>query len=360
MAFPSRDTAGFTIAVEATVARSLVAHAVIGPAHVALDGPEAVIDHVLRRCEPWLTEIERSDSPPTATIYAGHAAAPRGAWRQIVQKSLPFEPPAQFLVDDAEHRIVVDQTDPTWLPHHTLRAVQSTLKYAAFGSHTLFLHGACVQIGDEAILISGRSRSGKTSTMITALTATGGAYISNDDVTIVQDGDGLVVTGWPRSICLRRDTIVGLAESGIAIDEDVLTLDHLSHPTNRWKSNWGELDSVWLSPHELCATVGTRLLVHSQPTAAVFPTFDDTCRTESVLEPLTSTEALASVVANREPAASQFESFIAEWYPKAPDQDGITSAVSSLPCYRLRQTLESLASSRKLLEQLAEPTTASR
>jgi hypothetical protein len=273
------------------------------------------------------------------------------------EQPLPFEPPRRLLVDDEAHAVVVDEDDPDWLALTTLRILRNGLKFAVAGEGTTFLHGGSVCIDGSVLLMCGRSRSGKTSTMLTSLSADGARYLSNDDVTIVERDGELLASGWPRSICLRRDSIEGFRSSGIDVP-DLLAREHLWHPSNRHPGNWDELinglpENVWVLPGELAHMFDAGTVVGARPDAIVFPTFDDDCTTTSVLEPLDADEAAASTESNREPVASHFDDFISPWFDPEEPARPLVDRIAGLPAFRLRQTLGSLRSSRDQLVALA-------
>lgn len=351
--------------------RRRVAHRVIGRAFMELEGPGEVVERVVEMAQPWLQPAADTDTDAdtdhdgfdrrAATIYLGRASAPAHDWRVLADQPLEFEPPRRLLVDDDGRRVVVDEPDPEWLAITTLRILRNGLKYGVSDGRMIFLHGGGVDIGGTTFLMCGRSRSGKTSTMLMSLTAERSAYLSNDDVTLVEQGEGFVATGWPRSIVLRRDSIEGLRTSGLPVPTR-LQLEHLRHPSNRWGTNWDHLvdglpENVWVLPAELTGMFSADVSVEARPAALVFPVFDDDCVERSVLVELDADAALASVRANCEPVASSFDGFMAEWFPPYRPPDDLVARAAQLPCYQLRQTLGALGSSRSLLVGLSRDLT---
>lgn len=66
----------------------------------------------------------------------------------------------------------------------------------------VFVHAGCVEVDGRALILPGRSFTGK-STLVAALLRAGANYLSDEFAVI--DGDGLI-HGYPRLISLRRST----------------------------------------------------------------------------------------------------------------------------------------------------------
>ncbi len=75
------------------------------------------------------------------------------------------------------------------------------LRVAALSRQLVFVHAGAVAWGDRAILLPGRSQSGKTR-LVAALVAAGAAYLSDEFAPL--DGDGRVHP-FPKPLTIRRE-----------------------------------------------------------------------------------------------------------------------------------------------------------
>ena len=71
----------------------------------------------------------------------------------------------------------------------------------------LFLHGGMVAINEIGIALLGPPKSGKTSTSLARLGAAAASHVAENDLAVDCTGSQAVGLGWPRSICLRGDTL---------------------------------------------------------------------------------------------------------------------------------------------------------
>lgn len=124
----------------------------------------------------------------------------------------------------APTRTTSDEVEHLYL-NHVLPLVKN-----AQGS--LVLHSSGVKIGDEAVLFVGTSGSGK-STIATYFAKQGHALISDDNVELVEDGNGLTVQPGHPSLRLRADSLDALIPSRGPDSGEVkfLNKSRVSNPT---------------------------------------------------------------------------------------------------------------------------------
>jgi hypothetical protein len=154
-----------------------------------------------------------------------------------------------------------------------MRAVREYAMLYASRAGSLILHAAAVCIGDDAFVIAGPKRAGKTTLLLHALCNERGSYVSNDRVAVQTELSGPMVHGIPTIVSIRPDSIAwftGLDRklSGVRFDAPapVAERDVPREPTpaKAWK----------VSPWQLCEIVGAKSRATARVAGFLFPQVD--------------------------------------------------------------------------------------
>ncbi len=288
-------------------------------------------------------------------------------WTRVAYTS-PYEPDRVLWAHRASRTIAVCGEPSPWRTQQLLRCVRNLLRWEHFADGELFLHGGLVHAGGRGIAFVGGKRSGKTSSIMSALLHAGADFVSNDDLVVTDDdGRGLRGLGFPRSVNVRTDSLLALARRWPALRG---LLGSATHPANSFPGlhraherqvHVGQEDTVapmvWVRCQELAEVTGGRLLASGGLDAVVFPAFSSSI-TAPVVRRLSPEEAAEALAANSEPAALSYDPFLADWYPdtRLDRRAGITAElIRSVPCYRLTQDMHHLGeATAALLDAVAD------
>ncbi|SCG54022.1 hypothetical protein [Micromonospora halophytica] len=281
-------------------------------------------------------------------------------WRRVVAVSA-YEPDRVLWVHDDRQAITVVGQAGDWRVQHLLRSVRHLLRWQAYAAGDLLLHGGLVTVGGRGIGFVGGKRSGKTSSILSALLAGGAAFISNDDLTVVEGPEsGLLGYGSPRTVNIRTDSLLALAHSYPVLANLVADA---RHPTNAFEGRHRTVESInagsdrlpgslWVRVAELATTIGVDLRATAPVDVLVFPTFTDHGGPE--LSRL-GREAAAGILAEHvERQGTRYDPFLADWFPHtdvARRARLIDRLLDTVPCYRLRQDMRRLPEATAVLLQ---------
>lgn len=338
-------------------------------AAVHVTAPADVVAHLTRLASPYIA-VAGSDGPPGAPhVQVGDRPPSGPGWRRIVLGS-EYEPDRVLWVDDTRHQVALRSEDGDWTPQQLLRSVRHLLRWQAYGRGDLFLHGGLVRAAGTGIAFLGHKRSGKTSSILSALVHGGADFVSNDDL-VLTDTDGrdaaaltdhAVLTGYgsPRTVNVRTDALLALARTAPALHT---LLSDTSHPTNTFpgrhrtkdavRSDTGEQlpGSVWVRCGELARCTGRRLLAESPVGAVVLPGFDSAI-SGPVITRMSPDEAHLALKDHVEDTATKYDPFLAAWYPRTDAERRarlLRQLADRTPCYRLTQDMRHLADATSAL-----------
>ncbi|HEX6343765.1 hypothetical protein [Umezawaea sp.] len=332
-----------------------------GRHHVDVTCDEATLSDLLRLAEPFLavTPAGDRDGRPRPAVLALTAAPEGRGWTRVAYSS-PYEPDRVLWAHRSSRTVAVCGDPSPWRTQQLLRCVRNLLRWEHFADGELFLHGGLVQVGGRGIAFVGGKRSGKTSSILSALLHGGADFVSNDDL-VVSDGDGpgLRGLGFPRSVNVRTDSLLALAEGWPALRG---LLRGATHPANSFPGLHHEQRTavgpdpsvppmVWVRCQELAEVTGSRLLASGTLDAVVFPAFVDSADGQAVRR-LSPAEARTALADHSERAALSYDPFLADWYPdsRTDRRAAITDTlVSSVPCYRLTQDMHHLGAATEAL-----------
>ena len=217
-----------------------------------------------------------------------------------------------------------------------MRAVREYAMSSASRAGWLIVHAAAVCLGDDAFVIAGPKRAGKTTLLLHALCNERGAYVSNDRVAIQSEASGPIVRGIPAIVSIRPDSTTWFAGldrklSGVRFDAapPVAARDVPREPDAAWK----------ISPWQLCEIAGATSRAAARVSGLLFPQVDAS-------RPDVTFEELGSEAARRALHAAVFRSCPTNGMfgirPALPERDvesaavehvaRITAAVPSFAC----------------------------
>jgi hypothetical protein len=313
---------------------------------VRLVGDAATLDAITGLCEPWL-HLLPGRHYAEFTVYTAQRFAPTRDW-ESTEKTSALEPPRRLLISPEHRELVVCAEEPIWRTTQTLRSVRHLLRWQAYQQPWLFLHGGMVRLDGAGVAVVGAKKSGKTSTIM-AMLAAGAAFVANDDVTLSVQDAAVVGHGWPRTVAIRRDSVLALRDRMPGFPPDSRAL---RHPANRWgldvlaqETLDGYAPLLWVDPALLATAFSVPALPSTPLNATVLPHFDDSAQKPD-LEQLDAVSARALIQPYVETRAVGYDTFLADWFPARKVADtSVLDAVVQRPVFRLRQSMASLAES---------------
>ncbi|NUP41198.1 MAG: hypothetical protein HOY76_30300 [Streptomyces sp.] len=306
------------------------------------------------RGRPWMRVDRCADAPAPGTPLV--VTGPADAARLMTEKYSEQEGDGalrEVLLNSAHRAVWVGEQDsPAWHVLQTLRTARNLLRWQALEEGRPCLHGALVEIGGAGIVLAGGKRSGKTSTTLAALGVLGCGFVSNDDVTLVEDAAGSgrwTGVGWPRSVNVRTDALAELARSVPALAR---LREQSTHP--RMEYTKPESASFTVYPEDICRTLAVESRPSAPVKALVLPRFASDVR--PALTRLGSDEAAERLYENVDRVATDHDGYLREWFTELDDAAARRHArdlARDIPCYELVQNLATAPESARLLAELS-------
>jgi hypothetical protein len=197
------------------------------------------------------------------------------------------------------------------------------------------VHAAAVSIGDDAIVIAGPKKAGKTSLLLHALCNEGGTYVSNDRVALQIRPGAVTVHGIPTVVSIRSESVSWFHTLASKLADVRLDAGPPTSPA-RTDGPARPADNVELTPAQLCRVVDVRSRAAAGVTALVYPEVGPV-RGGASLEALQAEpalDALRGVVFRACPADGMFGSAAA--VPAASTDELAAQVVARLPSFRCR------------------------
>jgi hypothetical protein len=94
--------------------------------------------------------------------------------------------------------------------------IEALLRFVLVERGYMLLHSACLQLGDRGIMLSARTDTGKTGTILKLLRNHGGSFLS-DDMTII-DADGMAQS-YPKPLTISQHTLRALEAGDLTRSE---------------------------------------------------------------------------------------------------------------------------------------------
>ncbi|GAA5084270.1 hypothetical protein HNP84_001988 [Thermocatellispora tengchongensis] len=336
-------------------------------AAVHVSAPADVVMELVALTRPFITvgpgDDAGRDGLPSVLVRPGPPREP--GWQRLILSS-DYEPDRVLWVHDGRRAVWVSSGSPKWRTQQVLRSVRHMLRWQAYQAGDLLLHGGLVSLRGRGVAFVGGKRSGKTSSILSALVHGGAGFVSNDDLALVESpGGGLTGYGSPRTVNIRTDSLLTLAESNIRLTRLLSSGDH---PTNTFAGKHRTTESLattsgdvlpgslWVRPAELAEVTGCVLIDEHAVDALVFPAFDSSA-TAPALTRLGGETARAMLDEHIELQGTKYDPFLADWFPGtdlARRQRLVDRLVATVRCYRLTQSMGALAASTAaLLDELA-------
>jgi hypothetical protein len=139
-----------------------------------------------------------------------------------------------------------------------MRVVREYAMLYASRAGWLMLHAAAVCIGEDAFVIAGPKRAGKTTVLLHALRNEKGAYVSNDRVALRSDSSGVTVYGIPTIMSIRSESTAWFGD----LDAKLAGAGYgAPMPARRWS----------LSPGQFCHLLGVESRAAARVAGVLFP-----------------------------------------------------------------------------------------
>ncbi len=350
-------------------------YARVRSATVKVSAPADVVEKLTELTAPFLdigADGPARDGLPSVSVRRTSPDGP--GWRRLIMSS-DYEPDRVLWVNDGRRAVSIVGASPEWCVQQVLRSVRHMLRWQSYEAGDLLLHGGLVSLRGRGVAFVGGKRSGKTSSILSALTH-GAGFVSNDDLAVVESPDGgLLGYGSPRTVNIRTDSLMALVESGGEVSRAGLTdlLSCASHPTNSFDGRHRTTESLvaatgsvlpgslWVRAAELTRATGCELLPEHALHVLVFPAFD-TATSAPTLTRLDRETAKATLDEHIEHQGTKYDPFLAAWFPGTDAvrrQRLIDELIDQVPCYRLTQGMGRLTDSTALLlGELTAPTAA--
>ena len=121
--------------------------------------------------------------------------------------------------------------------------VEPILRWQLVGLGYALVHAACFADGDDAFLVTARTDTGKTTTMLKVLDGSDLRFVSDDLVIMSPDG---VVRSFPKPLTISVHTVHALRDTMLTLGERLALI-----PQSRVHSREGRRLAFWLTKHRL-------------------------------------------------------------------------------------------------------------
>jgi hypothetical protein len=330
----------------------------VNSARVQILATEADVAELTRLATPFI-EFAACQSTGSPAVLVLQSPPDGSDWRRIAVSS-EYEPDRVLWVDDSRRRVAVVGEPSAWRSQQVLRSVRHLLRWQAYARGDLFLHGGLVRANHQGIVFIGHKRSGKTSSVLSMLLHGKADFVSNDDVVISDPSSILTGYGSPRSINIRTDSLLALAES---VPSLARLIPESSHPTNAFPGRHRTAEamttssgvtlagSIWVRCAELSQATSCALVARHRVDAVVLPRFEDSPDGPS-LTLLDRETASRSLLEHVEPSATKYDPFLADWFPdtaQARREHLLEQLVAKTRCYQLVQDMHRLPEATALV-----------
>ncbi|AZS16350.1 hypothetical protein [Paenibacillus lutimineralis] len=318
---------------------------------VANDGDLALLYDLI---EPYLKVSKISNiSHSIWTIYVIPELVPDGCKLKEITEDSPDGPGTRVFMNGEARVMAINQSDHKWRILYTLRMIRNLLRWQLYEQGKLFMHGGLAGVGRKGVAYLGGKKSGKTSSIL-ALLNYGAHYCSNDDLTFLVEETEVRALGWPRSLCIRKDSLYALQ----AVNPHyVRMIEELKHPSNEHVEHNTEGEQyrkslgLYFYPKEIAIASGQRIEPEVPLSMIVFPKFIGREGKKAYLERINPGEALELLEQNLEQYPEKYCGFLGKYFqePNNNFYEQLTLLSRNIPCYRLFQTFDALDDGAKLI-----------
>jgi hypothetical protein len=326
---------------------------------VTLRADTETVRYLRARVRPFI-EIEGANeqSRDSWVLVGGieHAPAELAVASDIcrVAEPSPGEADRRLVISRHARVLVVDHEPGLWRKLYCLRALRNLMRRGLESRGHVYLHAGGVAFGGRCALFLGGKRTGKSSSILALLnSAPPGmvAFVGNDDVSVAPAGDKVVALGWPRSVSLRRETLVAL---GLDV---TFAQAHLNrHPSMRTASEVRRQDAAYFYPLDVARAMNVEVATKVPVAMLVFPTFLGVEDARASLTPIRPRARLARLETTVEPMADpRYTAFLnGAFETDLATQQRLLARLAALPAFELRQSMRTLKhAARLVLRELA-------
>jgi hypothetical protein len=173
-----------------------------------------------------------------------------------------------------------------------MRAVREYAMLYAEHAGWLLVHAAAVCLGEEAFVIAGPKRAGKTTVLLHALRDAGGSYVANDRVALRREPAAVAVHGIPTIVSIRRDSTGWFRGLDRALADGRYDFRlAMAERDAGGKAPRAAAAATWgLAPPQLCHVLGVQSRASARVAGVLFPRVDPAAR-GTVVEPLAADQA---------------------------------------------------------------------
>lgn len=317
---------------------------------VGLRAPDDVVDRLLMILPPYV-DVAAAEPPSGSWLVAvGDLAAYDDTAADQVVVPAAGEPDMCYAVAARDRLVHVPDGPAEWVAQAVVRLVRALLRLLELRDGGVFVHGAMVVAEDAGVAYLGAKRAGKTTSALAMIAEGGGAFVSNDDLSLARRDAGWTGLGWPRSASVRTDTLPRLERLCPGFTGRLRDLDHpanddadLAVAANR------ETAAAFVYPAELARALRVGIAPEATLHAVVLPSFTAPGGAPSFAR-LDAASAYELLLANLETSlAKGGETLHRRVCPETLGEDAIRARhdlvrrlADEVPCYRLVQPFEDL------------------
>ncbi|MBC1512043.1 hypothetical protein [Listeria booriae] len=252
-----------------------------------------------------------------------------------------------FLIDDRQRYIyMVKPYDLVWRKQYALRFIRDFFRNEFVRLGYIFFHGGVISKKNIGLAFLGEKKSGKTTTIINGLKQSFN-FITNDDVSVQIKDMKVLGYGWPRSISIRKDTLINIPQ--------LMTSLKVSNPDNFTAS--GE-NFIFLYPNELASVMDIKIIPCTEIKYFIFPKFNSSL-SSSKLTKLSYHESTKLLELNHDSDVHkyyrEFEDFFNLNLTTEKNFKEISETlISQAEFYLLEQNMNTMESSQLILNSLVE------
>ena len=344
-------------------------------ARVVLEGSLTLLQEVATHCHPHYVTKPIIAVPAGVWIVSALDADAKRPNTECFQSAVRSEP-TRFVFHDLNAKLLTLATEsPRWLPIFCCRLIRDLLRWQLLESGELFFQAGLVKIGDSGIAFVGPPRSGKTTTALALVGREGGTFVADNDLCVTGKTQGLVSgMGWPRSICIRTNTLSILKEWWPNFSNE---MGSFAHPNNHHGKPEAR-EFLYILPDEMATLTKKPILTETPVSCLIFPEFSDARDAKPELVRLSNEQAAKKLTASWDFLAERkvgqrsgfaftgkqnwalmcFNPFLVEAF-SIPEPDQLLAEVHQLaaliPCYKLIQQLSQVQeSSRIIMAEIAQ------
>ncbi|QHE59809.1 hypothetical protein FHE72_01195 [Rossellomorea vietnamensis] len=268
------------------------------------------------------------------------------------------EPPIDLYINLHNKVIGLNNASLRWKPIFILRLLRNIFRWEFYKQGAVFIHGGLVEYMNYGIAIIGHKKTGKTSTILSLLAKEGINFSTNDDLLVACNDEELKAFGWPRSIGVRKETLMSLKDFAPNYIDSILKLKHPGldiYKTNNEITNLPNI--VDFLPSELANCYSKKIFSKLNLKFLVFPKFTNDLKPSVTI--LSPKDAYGTLMESLEVMPSSYNLFLKDYYGLNDSSliPKIKEMIDSTVSIQLNQSMENLEEASNLLLNLFEEIT---